>query len=266
MTNEHQHEHDGDSGHKHNHGEHANSHDHGGHNDAPKNIALNPGGRRQCRNRPGVAGMDCVNEIEALERVFRPLKGVREVRVNLMGGKVTLLHDESLNARKRIDAIAPTRLKVEEENSTARRVSRVRSGCGKSPSPFQARSPASPCSRCLGKNERPFRAGKIFDSRFGFRYCKNCISYLNGNFPQYNFRLHGGAVRVFRLHRRSRGGCDLRCGWTMCCGGKESRLGPWQRRLPDLRLRRAWRGCGDDEHCHSGVPDGFGTGKLRECG
>ena len=41
-----------------------------------------------------VAGMDCAGEVEALEQVFRPFKGVREVRVNLMGGKVTLFHDE----------------------------------------------------------------------------------------------------------------------------------------------------------------------------
>ena len=38
---------------------------------------------------------DCADEVEALEQVFRPIKGVREVRVNLMGGKVTLFHDES---------------------------------------------------------------------------------------------------------------------------------------------------------------------------
>src|SRR5689334_6173486 len=55
-----------------------------------------------------ISGMDCADEVEALEQVLRPLKGVREVRVNLMGAKVTLIHDETVTAEQVIDAIAPT--------------------------------------------------------------------------------------------------------------------------------------------------------------
>jgi Cd2+/Zn2+-exporting ATPase len=52
--------------------------------------------------------------------VLRPLKGVREVRVNLMGGKVTLLHDESVTADLIIRTIAPTGMKASRENDAGR--------------------------------------------------------------------------------------------------------------------------------------------------
>ena len=41
-----------------------------------------------------VAGMDCADEVEAIQRALKPLAGVREVRVNLMGGKVIVSHNE----------------------------------------------------------------------------------------------------------------------------------------------------------------------------
>ncbi len=85
--------------------------------EAPKSIALNPDARVDIETTLRIAGMDCADEVEALEHVLRPLKGVREVRVNLVGGKVTLLHDESVDARKLIEAIAPTGLKAAEEGS-----------------------------------------------------------------------------------------------------------------------------------------------------
>lgn len=56
--------------------------------------------------------MDCADEVEALERVFRPIKGIREVRVNLMGGKVTLAHDETVTADQLIRAVGTTGMKA----------------------------------------------------------------------------------------------------------------------------------------------------------
>ena len=48
--------------------------------------------------RPGttlrVTGMDCPDEIAAIERVLKPLAGVREVKVNLMAGTATIAHDQ----------------------------------------------------------------------------------------------------------------------------------------------------------------------------
>ena len=65
-----------------------------------------------------VTGMDCADEVEALEQLFRPLKGVREVRVNLMGGKVTLFHDESVTPEQLIAAIAPTGMKAARDGAS----------------------------------------------------------------------------------------------------------------------------------------------------
>ncbi len=93
--------------------EHGHEHEHG---DAPASIALNPDARGDRRTTLRVAGMDCADEIEALEQVLRPLKGVREVRVNLMGGKVTLLHDESVTTEQMIGAIAPTGMKASKDD------------------------------------------------------------------------------------------------------------------------------------------------------
>ncbi len=102
MSGEHRHDHE----HKHDHG-----------NEAPTNIALNPDAKGDIETTLRVAGMDCADEVEALEQVLRPLKGVREVRVNLMGGKVTLLHDESVNADLIIRTIAPTGLKASRDGA-----------------------------------------------------------------------------------------------------------------------------------------------------
>lgn len=59
-----------------------------------------------------VAGMDCADEVEAVERALKPLAGVREVRVNLMGGKVVVAHDRSVTIEKFIQAIAGAGLKA----------------------------------------------------------------------------------------------------------------------------------------------------------
>ncbi len=105
MNDEHHHE----CGHDHEHG-----HEHGP-VDAPKNIALNPNAKGNIETTLRIAGMDCADEVEALEQVFRPLKGVREVRVNLMGGKVTLFHDESVTPEQLIGAVASTGMKAASE-------------------------------------------------------------------------------------------------------------------------------------------------------
>ena len=90
-----------------------------GHDVAPKDIALNPDAEGKIETTLRIAGMDCADEVEALERVFRPLKGVREVRVNLVGGKVTLLHDESVTPEQLIGAVATTGMKAAREGADA---------------------------------------------------------------------------------------------------------------------------------------------------
>lgn len=92
-------------------------HEHSGKAKARENIALNPDARGDVQTTLRVAGMDCADEVEALEQVLRPLKGVREVRVNLMGGKVTLLHDDSVTPDLLIRTISPTGLKASREDA-----------------------------------------------------------------------------------------------------------------------------------------------------
>ena len=102
MDDDHQHKCGQDHEHRHEHGQ----------AEVPKNIALNSDAEGNVETTLRVAGMDCADEVEALEQVFRPLKGVREVRVNLMGGKVTLFHDESVTPEQLIGAVASTGMKA----------------------------------------------------------------------------------------------------------------------------------------------------------
>ena len=82
------------------------------HGAAAESITLNPDAKGNQQTTLRITGMDCADEVAALEQVLRPLKGVREVRVNLLGGKVTLLHDESVTAAQLISTIATTGMKA----------------------------------------------------------------------------------------------------------------------------------------------------------
>ncbi|MDB6172507.1 MAG: heavy metal translocating P-type ATPase [Chthoniobacteraceae bacterium] len=103
------------TGHTDKHEESCCAHDHSV--EAPKKIALNPEAEGTFETTLRIAGMDCADEVEALEQVFRPLKGVREVRVNLMGGKVTLVHDQSVTPDQLIGAVATTGMKAARDGA-----------------------------------------------------------------------------------------------------------------------------------------------------
>jgi Cd2+/Zn2+-exporting ATPase len=88
--------------------------------DAPIKIALNPEARGDRQTTLRVAGMDCAVEVEALEQMFRRIEGVHELRVNLMGGKITLLHDENVTPEQLIGAIAATGMKASKEDDAGK--------------------------------------------------------------------------------------------------------------------------------------------------
>lgn len=92
-------------------------HDHG--KPTKESAVLNEDAAGNIQTTLRVAGMDCADEVEALEQVFRPIKGVREVRVNLMGGKVTLFHDESVTPEQLIGAVASTGMKAARDGDDA---------------------------------------------------------------------------------------------------------------------------------------------------
>ncbi|MFZ2281221.1 MAG: heavy metal translocating P-type ATPase [Prosthecobacter sp.] len=99
--------------------EHGHDHAHDHSQTAPESIALNPDAKGDEQTILRIAGMDCADEVAALEQVLRPLKGVREVRVNLMGGKVTLLHEASLTTAQLISAIGTTGMKAALDGEAA---------------------------------------------------------------------------------------------------------------------------------------------------
>jgi len=60
--------------------------------------------------------MDCADEVEAIQRVLKPLAGVREVRVNLLGGKVKIFHDQRVTSPLLIKTIGAAGLKASAKN------------------------------------------------------------------------------------------------------------------------------------------------------
>jgi len=59
-----------------------------------------------------VSGMDCAEEVAAIERALKPISGVREIRANLLVGKATVFHDASVTPETLINAIAGEGLKA----------------------------------------------------------------------------------------------------------------------------------------------------------
>jgi Cd2+/Zn2+-exporting ATPase len=55
-----------------------------------------------------ITGMDCADEVAVLERVLKPLAGVRGVKANIIASKITVTHEPAVTPQQLIDAIAPT--------------------------------------------------------------------------------------------------------------------------------------------------------------
>lgn len=117
----HSHDHKKEEDHEHGYNHEEHGHDHGhDHDHAPKepqNISLNSTVDAKQETTLKVSGMDCADEVEALEQVFRPAKGVREIRVNLMGGTLTVKHDDSLDTDALIRLVAKAGLKASANTS-----------------------------------------------------------------------------------------------------------------------------------------------------
>lgn len=110
--------------HDHDHGDHEHEekeHEHGSccHGDescksqkTPQTVALNPKASSEQQTKLRVAGMDCPDEIAAIERALKPLGGVSEIKVNLMAGTVTIGHEKSVTPEQLIKAIGTAGLKA----------------------------------------------------------------------------------------------------------------------------------------------------------
>ena len=59
-----------------------------------------------------VAGMDCAEEVAAIQHALKPISGVHDVHANLLAGKATISHDASVTPEALIEAIASEGLKA----------------------------------------------------------------------------------------------------------------------------------------------------------
>lgn len=86
----------------------------GGHDKEPTQEAriLNADAKASNQTTLRVAGMDCPDEIAAIERVLKPLAGVGEIKVNLMAGTATIAHDKQVTPEQLIQAIGTAGLKA----------------------------------------------------------------------------------------------------------------------------------------------------------
>ena len=86
--------------------------DHDHHAHGPSEIVLNPDVRAERETTLAIAGMDCAEEVAAIQRALKALPGVREVRANLLAGKATISHDASTMPELLIKAIGTEGLKA----------------------------------------------------------------------------------------------------------------------------------------------------------
>jgi Cd2+/Zn2+-exporting ATPase len=72
-----------------------------------------------------VSGMDCSEEVAAIERALKPIGGVLGVRANLVASSVTVYHDGSARRAKLIEAInsSGVRVQMDETPSNGGRIS-----------------------------------------------------------------------------------------------------------------------------------------------
>ncbi len=86
----------------------------GGHgqNSTKEASLLNADVKASSQTTLRVAGMDCPDEIAAIERALKPLSGVAEVKVNLMAGTATIAHATSVTPEQLIKAIGTAGLKA----------------------------------------------------------------------------------------------------------------------------------------------------------
>ena len=93
------------------HREDEHEHDHE-HEESRAEVLVNSEARSDRETVLAIAGMDCAEEVAAIQRALKPIKGVREVRVNLLAGKATISHDASVMPEALIKAIAAEGLKA----------------------------------------------------------------------------------------------------------------------------------------------------------
>lgn len=89
-------------------------------------VALDTEATAEVSTTLQVSGMDCADEVDAIERVLRRFKGIADYKVSLMAGTVTISHEERITPAQLVKAIGGAGLKaspvgeVEDGNLVAR--------------------------------------------------------------------------------------------------------------------------------------------------
>lgn len=106
-------------GHIHNHSHEGDDHDHDSccqheKSENAKAVTLNTKASGDQKTILRVEGMDCPDEIAAIQRVLKPINGVRDIKVSLMTGSVSIAHGKDVFAEDLIKAISTAGLKASQ--------------------------------------------------------------------------------------------------------------------------------------------------------
>lgn len=80
-------------------------------------VSLNDAAKADALTELSVEGMDCADEVAALERALKPVDGIRSFKVNLIAGRVTIAHEKTLALEDLILAIGKAGLKARTKSA-----------------------------------------------------------------------------------------------------------------------------------------------------
>jgi Cd2+/Zn2+-exporting ATPase len=86
---------------------------------APTEMTLTASAAGNLQTTLQVAGVDCAEEVSLIQRALKPLRGVRDVRVNIMSGKAIIAHDETITPDVLIKVIGEAGVKAIREGEKA---------------------------------------------------------------------------------------------------------------------------------------------------
>lgn len=75
-------------------------------------LDLNPTSKASRSTTLHVGGMDCADEVAAIEQVFKSVSGIKKLNVNLMGRTITVNHDETVSKDELIGLVEKAGLKA----------------------------------------------------------------------------------------------------------------------------------------------------------
>ena len=84
------------------------NHDHSHDDDEQSEVTIGDVSAAAALTSLRITGMDCADEVAILEKVLKPIEGVRGVQANIIASKITVAHDASVTPQQLIDAITPS--------------------------------------------------------------------------------------------------------------------------------------------------------------